>query len=65
MGVDARPAGYNRGGVLNRAALLALVMVTAACGTGDKAAGPKPRPGGGAPVERHLIYEKVIGEKGI
>jgi uncharacterized protein YceK len=49
--------------VLKRAALFAVVLITAGCGSVDNAAGPKP--GGGEPVDRHLVYEKVIGEKGI
>jgi Tol biopolymer transport system component len=44
--------------VLKRTALLALVLVTAGCGSVEKA-------GKSEPVELHLVYEKVIGEKGI
>jgi hypothetical protein len=45
-------------GVLTRLALLAFVVITAGCGSPEKAGGPEP-------VERHLVYEKAIGEKGI
>ena len=34
-----------------------------ACGSVERAAGPDP--GGRKPVERHLVYEKLIGEKGV
>ena len=44
--------------VLKRAALLALVLVTAGCGSVERAGGPDP-------VERNLVYDKVIGERGI
>jgi dipeptidyl aminopeptidase/acylaminoacyl peptidase len=46
--------------VLKRAALLALVLLTAGCGSVERTGGPEPQA-----VERHLVYEKVIGEKGI
>jgi Tol biopolymer transport system component len=46
--------------VLKRAALLAVVLVTAACGSGERAAGPQP-----SSVSRYLVYEKVTGEKGV
>jgi Tol biopolymer transport system component len=39
------------------AALLALAFIVG-CGSAEKAAGPEP-------TERHLVYEKLIGEKGI
>jgi dipeptidyl aminopeptidase/acylaminoacyl peptidase len=45
-------------GVLTRPALLAFVVITAGCGSPDKA-------GALEPVERYLVYEKAIGEKGI
>jgi len=44
--------------VLKRAALLAVVLVTASCGAAERAGMPEP-------IEPHLVYEKVVGEKGI
>jgi Tol biopolymer transport system component len=44
--------------VLSRAALLAAILVAAACGTAEKAAAPDP-------IERHLVYQKLVGKKGI
>jgi dipeptidyl aminopeptidase/acylaminoacyl peptidase len=49
--------------VLKRAALLAVVLVTAGCGSVEKAAGPQPD--GRNSIERHLVYEKLIGKKGV
>jgi dipeptidyl aminopeptidase/acylaminoacyl peptidase len=49
--------------VLTRAALLAVVLVTAGCGSVEKAAGPQPV--GRGPVERHLVYETLLGQKGV
>jgi Tol biopolymer transport system component len=43
---------------LKRAALLAVALIAGGCGSVEKAGGP-------APVERHLVYEKVAGERGI
>jgi hypothetical protein len=40
------------GGVLGRAALLAVALVAAGCGAAEKAAAPEP-------VERHLVYERA------
>jgi dipeptidyl aminopeptidase/acylaminoacyl peptidase len=49
--------------VLKRAALLAVVLITAGCGSVEKkAAGPQPI--GWKPVERHLVYE-MLGQKGV
>jgi hypothetical protein len=42
--------------------LLALVLLTAGCGSVERTGGPEPGP---QSVERHLVYEKVLGEKGI
>jgi dipeptidyl aminopeptidase/acylaminoacyl peptidase len=44
--------------VLKRTALLAVVLVTAGCGSVEKAAGPQPPR---SPAERHLVYEKLGG----
>jgi dipeptidyl aminopeptidase/acylaminoacyl peptidase len=46
--------------VLKRAALLALVLVTAGCGSAEKAG--RPQPVEGIPAERHLVYEKLAGQ---
>ena len=43
--------------MLKSAALFAVVLITAGCGSVDKAAGPQP-------VERHLVYEK-LGQRGV
>ena len=48
--------------MLKSAALLAVVLVTAGCGSNEKVAGQKPV--GHGPVERHLVYEK-LGGKGV
>ena len=42
--------------------MLAVVLVTAGCGSVEKAA--RPDPVGRKPVERHLVYEK-LGQKGV
>ena len=51
------------GRVLKTAALLAVLVVTTGCGSIERAAGPDP--GGRKAVERHLVYEKLIGERGV
>jgi WD40-like Beta Propeller Repeat len=49
--------------VLKRAALLTVVLVTAGCGSVERAAGPKPN--SREPIARHLVYEKLLGERGV
>ena len=56
-------AGHTFGRVLKTAALLAVLVVTTGCGSIERAAGPDP--GGRKAVERHLVYEKLIGERGV
>ncbi len=48
--------------MLKRAALLA-VLVTAGCSSVERVAGPQPV--GRGPVERHLVYEMLLGQKGV
>src|SRR5918992_1170896 len=51
-------AGMTLLGVLKRAALVAVVLVVVGCESTEKTDGPEP-------IERHLVYEKVVGEIGI
>lgn len=44
--------------VFRNAALLFVVLVAAGCGSSKEAASPEP-------VKRHLVYEKLVDEKGI
>lgn len=44
--------------VLNGAALIAVVLALVGCGPLEKTGGPEP-------IKRHLVYEKLVGEKGI
>jgi Tol biopolymer transport system component len=46
--------------VLKRAALVAVVLAVVGCGSMEKTGGPEPES-----TERHLVYEKIIGERGI
>jgi len=46
--------------LLRTAAFVAVVVVAAGCGSVERAGGPAP-----TQVERHLVYEKLVGEKGI
>src|SRR4051812_30344905 len=45
--------------MLKRVAVVAVVLATTACGSGEKAAGPQPPPR--TPAGRHLVYEKLGG----
>jgi dipeptidyl aminopeptidase/acylaminoacyl peptidase len=47
---------------MRKTVLLAVVLVAAGCGSSEKANDPRPA---GEPVKRYLVYEKLVGEKGI
>lgn len=49
--------------MLKLGALLAVVLVTAGCDSVEKAAGPQPV--SRKPAEHHLVYEKLLGQKGV
>ena len=44
--------------MLRSAAVFALALLVVGCGTSNEAAGP-------GPVKRYLVYEKLVGEKGV
>jgi len=44
--------------LLKKTVLIALALAAAGCGPAERAAAPEP-------VDRHLVYEKIVGETGI